>query len=289
MIYKSEKMLNMIGIGLQMLTISVLIPYALYKTRMHIYINKKLEGVADQMIGYPIESSDQTLFWLCILMIVSVITIILAFVAAKNFKNRPKLTITLMFICAILSLVTSLPAVVIWIIAGIKTINTYKRNGRSEIVRENETSKIKKMDGFELGLLIASLSISILCIFIYALASIPYAMIINSEAPRTFHSDPSVIDGYTQTMIYKSFLYTSFIYSGVLVTVIAIVVLIIYLIKSKSVNFLKANLFIILGCANLIFNIIAGMFLLIVGILLYNKMGQKPEYDESNRREELAQ
>lgn len=44
MIYKSEKMLNMIGIGLQMLTISVLIPYALYKTRMHIYINKKLEG-----------------------------------------------------------------------------------------------------------------------------------------------------------------------------------------------------------------------------------------------------
>ena len=114
-------------------------------------------------------------------------------------------------------------------------------------------------------------------------------MIINSEASRTFYRDPSVIDGYTQTMIYKSFLYTSFIYSGVLVTVIAIVVLIIYLIKSKSVNFLKANLFIIVGCANLIFNIIAGLFLLIVGILLYNKMGQKPEYDEKDKREELAQ
>ena len=176
--YRLEKMLNMIGIGLQMLTISVLLPYALYKTRMHIYINRKLEGVADQMIGYPIESSDQTLFWLCILMIVSVITIILAFIAAKNFKNRPKLTITLMFICAFLSLVTSLPAVVIWIIAGIKTINTYQRNSRSELMREFETSKNKEMDGFELGLLIASLSISILCIIIYALATIPFAMII---------------------------------------------------------------------------------------------------------------
>ena len=65
--------------------------------------------------------------------------------------------------------------------------------------------------------------------------------------------------------------------------------LIIYLVKGKSINFLKANLFIIVGCANLIFNIISGMFLLIVGILLYNKMGQKPEYDENNRREELAQ
>ena len=195
MIYKSEKMLNMIGIGLQILTISVLLPYALYKMRMHIYINKKLEGVADQMIGYPIESSDQTLFWLCILMIVSVITIILAFVAAKNFKNRPKLTITLMFICAFLSLVTSLPAIVIWIIAGIKTINTYKRNGKSEIVRENETSKTKKMDGFELGLLIASLSISILCIIIYALATIPFAipyLLSRSKCHRWLYSNHDI-------------------------------------------------------------------------------------------------